>query len=271
MTKVKIFNRAYSNDPSTKGILSYITAQKCIHCGGKYQARVPLVYTQLSKGNIIWWHYLEADEETCKTTVLNPFENRDLGKQLLFPTISWSSMNAFLEYDKNTWYQSYVLGNRTQPNSAMLGGIYVGEKIVSDPTFLPEIDRPEIFEHNLSGRIGNIKITGHLDGWTRNPPEIKEFKTSTNKNRWNQKLVDTWGQLDFYCLLVYMNYKIKPEDIKLSLTSIPMVETGHFELVQKGSPTIFYTKRTLVDIANFGVLIKQTHAQMLLFIKDKEL
>jgi len=194
------------------------------------------------------------------------FANRDLNVQLRFPTLSWSSMNAFMEYDKEQWYESYVLGIRKPPNSAMKIGIDVGERIVSDPTFLPTIERPEIFEKNLSGIVGGVKITGHLDGYTPGAG-IDEYKTSVSKDRWTQKKVDEWGQLTFYCLLVYIHFRIPPEKLRLRLYSIPIVEHGDFSYTV-GTPKMFKTKRTTLDIVKFGALIKEIHQQMLEYVDN---
>ena len=198
------------------------------------------------------------------------FAERDLMSESTFPTITWSSMNAFLEYDKEKWYRNYVLGIRDEPNNAMKIGIEVGERIVSDPTFIPTLERPEIFEHNLKATLEHVPIRGHLDGSYPNLPGIDEFKTSTNKDRWSQEKVDTWGQITFYCLLYYLNFKIPPEKLQLRLWSIPIAEHGDFSYTV-GIPTVYTTKRTLADILKFGVLIKQTHKEMSDFIHNKSL
>jgi len=198
------------------------------------------------------------------------FTDRDLNTQLKFPTISWSSMSQFRDYDKEQWYRSYVLGERTPPNAVMQGGIDVGSRIILDPLFLPSIPRPEVFEQQLSAVIWDIRITGHLDGFSPSVPCIDEYKTSSNKSRWTQAKVDNWGQLTFYCLLVYLHYSIKPETLKLRLFSIPMIETGHFEVIQQGEPIVFETKRTLLDVLNFIIEIKHVHKEMLEYIKNHE-
>lgn len=187
--------------------------------------------------------------------------DRDLHTELKWPTLSWSSMSAF-GYDKEKWYQSYVLDNRTSPNPSMQGGIDVGERIITDPTFLPSIERPEIFEKNFNAILGKIQLTGHLDGFSPAIPAIDEYKTTTNPNRWTQKAVDEWGQISFYCFLVYLNLKISPEKLRLRLYSIPMIAHGDFTVTQSGDPTMFITERTLIDILQFGVEIKKTYKEM---------
>lgn len=197
----------------------------------------------------------------------SPFENRDLHTALRFPVLSWSSVSAW-GYDKEEWYQKYAKGIRTAPNGVMQGGIDVGEKITVDPDFLPMIDRPEIFEQEFFATLGDIDLTGHLDGWSPALPGIDEYKTTCNEKRWTQKAVDEWGQLTFYCLLVWLNLKIRPEDLRLRLFSIPMVENGDFTVRQKGTPKVFHTKRTMVQVLKFAAFLRQTHAEMTAYAKN---
>ena len=200
----------------------------------------------------------------------NPLKDRvDLSIQLSWPTLSWSSMSSF-GYDPESWYEQYYKGIRQAPNAVMRGGIDVGERITQDETFLPELPRPEIYEQNFSAMFNGITLTGHLDGWSPSVPGIDEYKTSSNPNRWTQKAVDEWGQISFYCFLVWLNLKIKPESLRLRLMSIPMVEDGNFNVQQKGPVKIFHTKRTMADILKFGVLIKSTYAEMEKFIHNHD-
>lgn len=205
-----------------------------------------------------------------KSKVKNPFKGRDLHTKLQFPVISWSSYSAFVHYDKEEWYKRYFLGIRSAPNSVMQGGIDVGEKITQDIEYLKEIPRPEIFEQEFFGKVGTIDITGHLDGWSPKARGIDEYKTTCNPKRWTQKAVDEWGQITFYCLLVWINKKIRPEDLTLRLFSIPMVETGNFKVTQKGKPKMFYTKRTMVDLLRFMSEISKVHIEMLEYVKNHD-
>lgn len=196
------------------------------------------------------------------------FTERDLSISLRWPTISWSSMNAFLEYDKEKWYKQFVLGERTPPNPVMQIGIECGDRLITDSNFLKTLERPEIYEHNLSASLGDgVNITGHIDGWSPSIPAICEYKTSTNHSRWDQKKVDEWGQLTFYCLLVYIHYKIPPEKLRLRLWSIPIKEFGDFTW-EAQTPICFTTKRTMIDIVKFGKLIKDTHKEMQDYVKS---
>lgn len=202
----------------------------------------------------------------------NPFKDRDLNDILRFPMISWSSFNAFKNYDKDEWYESYVLGKKSEPNKAMLFGQFIGEKLAINEKFLPHVPRPAIYEQELRGKLGNIELVGHLDGLTLLPKcELIEYKTTTNPNKWNQETVDNWGQITFYCLLLYMNFKIVPEDIYIRLVSIiGQEEDDSFDINVTNEAFVFETKRTLKDLLKFGAELRATHKEMIKFVNEKQ-
>lgn len=201
---------------------------------------------------------------------------RDLTKQLLFPTISWSSLASW-EYcsqrnDRRTWYKQYVLGERAEPNATMIAGIKIGQKLCSDPKFLPEVPRPSIYEHTLKVMFGKIQLTGHMDGFSFSNLELLEYKTSTNKNRWNLKKVKDHGQLTFYCLLLWLHDEIKPEDISIKLVHILTEETKKgVELSKKKEIKIFETKRTMVDLVKFMSYLEKTYKEMVDYVNKKSI
>jgi len=202
----------------------------------------------------------------------NPLKDRiDLSVQLKYPTISWSSFQAFRDFDKDKWYDQYVLGNKAKPNPLMQFGIDIGEKLATDQNFLPEVPRLDIYEQQLHGKIGDVVITGHMDAFSETKKAIGEYKTSTNPNKWTQEAVDNHGQITMYCLLVWLNYGIKPEELDLALTSILGVETGDFKIVLPEPPVVktFKTKRTMLDVLNFGVELKKIKKEMEEFVKTK--
>jgi hypothetical protein len=200
----------------------------------------------------------------------NPFKNRDLTKQLLFPTLSWSSMNQFESYDKDEWYDRYVLGNRGEVNEAMKAGIDIGERLTVDPKYLPEVPRPQLYEHVINARFAKINLTGHLDGWSFAKKEILEYKTTANKKRWTKKTVDEWGQLDFYAMLVYLKHKIQPQDLHIKLIAIPVVAQKGGKVVRSKEPVqIFETNRTMVDIIAFMLRVKRVYGEMLEYVDNR--
>lgn len=197
------------------------------------------------------------------------FTERDLHTQLQWPTLSWSMVSSW-QYDPEQWYRQYVLGERSKPNPAMTAGILIGDRWVYDPTFLPEVERPEIFEHNLTANIGGITITGHIDGLhLKKKKKLQELKTTVSKTKWNKQSVRDWGQITFYCLLLYIHYKIKPEDLEIELIYVPCEENGDFEIKQSGKAVVIPTERTMQDVLQFGVFLKKIYKEMSDYCKDK--
>lgn len=202
----------------------------------------------------------------------NPLKDRvDLTTQLLFPTLSWSSFSAFRDYDKEEWYTRYVLGIKGPINPAMQAGIEIGERLATDPTYLPEVPRPEIYEHTIKVKFGKIMLTGHLDGWSPSSKTLLEYKTTQNKTKWTVESVKKHQQLDFYCLLLLLHDDIRPEEITMSLTAIPVTMSGDFKVERSSDPIqTIPTTRTMMDILNFGVELRKVYKEMELFVKSKQ-
>lgn len=206
--------------------------------------------------------------------------DRDLHTELAWPTLSASSLNAFTfssrdkspEQAKEEWYKSYVLGHRldetTEPGQ-IIAGKKIGEVLASDPNYLPEVPRPEIYEFTVPKiKFNNIYLTGHMDGFSLSINDLLEYKTSQSKTYWNQKSVDENKQLSFYCLLLLHKFKIRPEDVKIRLVYIPVKETGTFEVVRSDDPIkIFTTSRTTLDIIKFGVYVQKVYREMEDYVK----
>ncbi len=212
---------------------------------------------------------LQITQKSMKT---NPFKDRDLNSELRFPTLSWSSYQAFTEYNKEEWYQKYVLGNRGHVNSAMQAGIEIGERLATSPKYLPEVPRPEIYEYTIKVKFGKINLRGHIDGWSPSSKTLVEYKTTQNKKRWDDKSVLKHGQIDFYCLLLFLKENIRPEELTISLVSIPVEMGGDFKVKRsKEKIQIIPTKRTMIDILNFGVKLKQTFKEMQEYVDNRRL
>lgn len=210
----------------------------------------------------------------------SPFQNRDLTKKLLFPVLSWSSYSAWHYIDRHTtkeqahekWYERYVLGIPMPETPAILAGKIIGERLATDPTYLPEVPRPEIYEYEvLKQKFSGITLTGHMDGWSPATMTLEEYKTSQSGTYWNQVSVDTHGQLTFYALLHMLESKIAPEQIRMRLTYIPVVMRGDFTVERSKEPVqTFETKRTMLDVLRFGAELKKTYKEMELFVKKKQ-
>lgn len=186
--------------------------------------------------------------------------------------MSWSQISSF-EYDKEKWYVRYYLGKKSPETAEMRFGKVIGEKLASDPLFIPDMPRFGKFEEEFRTEFNGIKLVGFAD--TSCPltfKKIGEYKSGVKP--WDQKRVDTHGQIDMYLFLNYMIRKIRPEEVECFLGWLPteVVRKGHFgreiRLIEPVVPQIFYTERSLVDILNFGSRIKKTVAEMEEYIKS---
>jgi hypothetical protein len=182
--------------------------------------------------------------------------------------LSWSSISSW-EYDKEKWAAKYLDGIQDPPSKEMLFGNEVGGKLASDPTFLPDVPRYAQFEKKLEGKIGTINLLGFIDSFCPTGKHVHEYKTSSNVKKWNQKSVDTHGQLDFYLLLIYLNYKLPPESVNVALHYIPVEEGNDFNMKLSNAPIqSFSTKRSTMDIIKFGAKLKKTFDKMCKFAEQ---
>ena len=174
--------------------------------------------------------------------------------------LSWSAISSF-QYDPDQWYKKYILGERTPENAQMTFGKLVGERLASDPSYLPEVPRAEIYEYELKTSVSSINCIGFIDSYTPHKL-LLEYKTSGKP--WTQDRANSHGQLKMYCLMLYLLHKVKPEDITIKLVSMQTEAKGDFSIcfVQNMKPDIFEVKLTFKDILEFGVEIKKTIKEM---------
>lgn len=181
---------------------------------------------------------------------------------------SWSQLSSF-EYDKEQWYDKYILGKPSRVSAEMTFGSEVGKRLETDPTYLPMIPRHNVMEHEFKCFFGKIPLIGYADSFcTITDKKLNEHKTGVKK--WDQKRVDEHGQLDMYLLMHWIMRKIRPEDVEVNLIWLPTKrsESGDFnvtisfvEPIEENIKT-FTTKRTMKDIMNFGMRINKVYKEM---------
>ncbi len=115
--------------------------------------------------------------------------------------------------------------------------------------FLP---RYPLREHDLNGIIEGVPILGKLDGFDEENLIVGEYKTGKS---WNQRKVDTHGQLHFYALLVWLNYKRLPSKINLHWAKTEENENGDLRLT--GDFTNYEAKVTMADVILMAARIKK--------------
>lgn len=192
---------------------------------------------------------------------------------------SWSAMSSW-DWDKEQWYQKYMLGIKSPDSPELLFG-----KKFADSC---EIRRPlapvtllSVVEHEFRFRLGDVPMIGYADTFdkeTRN--HTGEFKTGVKP--WDQKRVDQHGQITMYALGNYLITKRKPEECTFFLEWIPTMKVPRKNNDYSGfdydiafrdkvpTPVHFETKRTTREALEFGVRVKNMLREMELYVRNHE-
>lgn len=168
------------------------------------------------------------------------------------------------EYDKNEWWDNYILGKRKPANPAMLFGNVVGDTLGTPDSLVPDLILPGVKEYELSASLGDIFLVGYCDHYDPETKTLHENKTSDNPTRWDQKKVDAHPQLDMYALMLYLRDKVKPEDITMYLNFIP-VERGADMIYRVPQPPVYHqfpTKRNTAQILKYAKYVTDTVKDM---------
>lgn len=140
-------------------------------------------------------------------------------------------------------------------------GKVCGERLASDPTYLPEVPRLPIFEHELKFDFNGVPMIGYIDALCLETNQLLEYKSGRKK--WDKKRVDEHGQIDLYLLGLYVTKNIKPEDITSRLVWLPThIKDGQVAFVEPFAPVVFNANRTMADILRFGNYIKEVRKEM---------
>lgn len=175
--------------------------------------------------------------------------------------LSWSAISSF-EYDPEQWYQSYILNIRQESRELSFGS-YVDKKLQEDPAFLPQVERYPVMQHEMRIVFDGVPLVGFADGW--DPLKLRLKDDKTGKKAWTQKRADETGQLTMYALMLYLIDKVKPADLELFISWLPTEEKGDFYIGFRDTPVVpkvFKTKRTMLQLLQFGQRIKTTLAAM---------
>ena len=188
-------------------------------------------------------------------------------KKFLSRPLSWSSINSF-QYDKNEWYEKYINGKKGRTTGPLVFGKNVGERLASEPQFLPGVPRLKEYEHELNVSIGKIPCIGFLDNFDLETKTFSEFKTG---KKWTQDKANKHGQLDMYAAMIYLKYGIRPEDLSISLIWLPTEEQQDFrtDFVKDMKPIIFEIRKSMRDILSFMAEVQVIHKEMQEFILSK--
>lgn len=199
-------------------------------------------------------------KKTSLTSVKNPIFDKKR-------PLSWSAISSF-EWDKNQWYKRYVLKEDSPVTKELTFGKEIGERLAFDPKFLPEVPREAIFEHRLLTEFDGIPLVGYVDSLSLDYKVLREFKTG--KKIWDKKRADGHGQLDMYLLMIYLMYRIRPEEIQCFLHWLPTEESllsmdakdSTISFMQPFMVHTFEVEKTMNHILTFGNRIKKTYKEM---------
>lgn len=180
---------------------------------------------------------------------------------------SWSQ-HSLWQYDKNAWYDRYILGLQTPSTPALEFGKKFADSIEWGTPMAPVTLLP-IVEHGITTKLDDLTIVGFLDSWDPEDLRIAEYKTGVKK--WDQKRVDQHGQLTFYALLHYLKDKVKPEDISMFLEWVPTCVRPNMTYGFTDPAVIhhFDTRRTLRQVLELAVEIKATRGEMEEYAKKR--
>ncbi len=186
--------------------------------------------------------------------------------------LSWSAISSF-EWNPEQWYSRYVLAQQDPPSEEMLFGKLVGERLASDPSFLPHVPRYKVFEYELKQSLGNIPMIGFIDSYEpklfKKGPALYEYKTGVKP--WDQARADEHGQISMYLLMLFLEQNVSPDTIPVDILWLPTQKNGDFtiSLVDEKDVRIFRTKRTMTQLLEFGQRIRTTVKDMELFANQK--
>ena len=181
--------------------------------------------------------------------------------------VSWSCLSSW-EWNKDEWYDKYVLGNRTPPSAAMLFGNVVGESLTTDKPMVKDIITHSHMEYKLTANLGDITLLGYVDTYCPKTKSMREYKTSQSMKRWSQKSTNEHGQITMYALMLHLQDKVHPDDLTIHLDHIPTITKQDFTVALKEPITVnsYKTVRTMGDILRFAAYIQKTHKEMCKFI-----
>lgn len=189
--------------------------------------------------------------------------------------LSYSAINSW-EWSKEQWFETYILGKK-QSSAEMTFGSKVDKKFQSDPKFLPFIPRFQHLQYKMKVVYNKIPLVGIPDNLELKKEKML-FDLKTGVKAWDKKRADETGQLTFYCLLLYIKHKIKPEEFTCGIHWLPTQksENGNFETVIEFVPDIeknykvITTKRTMTDLLIFCERINRTVWEMQQYVRNHD-
>ncbi len=166
--------------------------------------------------------------------------------------MSWSQISCF-EWNKDEWFSRYILREKATSSDAMTFGKEVGE--------IYDYGEGFVKEHKLEVNFSGIPLIGFIDAFDIKGKKLRELKTG---KKWDRKKATTHGQIDLYCAMIYIQHKIKPEDLDIKLIWLATEETGAFntQFVRNMKPVIFPIKKNMQDVMSILLKVKAIRKEM---------
>lgn len=198
------------------------------------------------------------------------------------PVMSWSMYSSW-NYDKEQWYNTYVLGKNQDSAELRFGKANADSMETAQPlapfTRLNVKKDGTMDEQEFDTWLGKLHLIGSADTCTaikkylpESPFPAGEFKTGVKP--WDQKRVDEHGQLTFYSLCFWLQFGIAPIDVHWFFEWARTIkkESGDFHHVISFPDPIeikhFKTKRTMTQVLRLAADIKKVHKEMILYVKN---
>lgn len=184
--------------------------------------------------------------------------------------LSWSAISQF-EYNKEQWFDKYVLGKKLPSSPELEFGKVFADAIeagkpLAPVTLLSKVEQP------FEVMFGDIPLIGYADTFDHvNKNCIGEFKTGKKTNPWTQNRVDDHGQITMYYLMNFITNKIPPKDMTSFLEWIPTRLNGDYTvtLIEPVVVHHFDTKRSMIDLMKFMRRINDTVKEMESYAQHK--
>ena len=181
--------------------------------------------------------------------------------------LSWSQINNF-KYNKEKWYEKYVLGieEKTNTPEQEFGKIFAksceDRKPIAPVTLYSEVEYP------IEATIFDIPMVGYIDTYE---PMKAFIDHKTGVKEWTYKRVREHGQLKMYALMLFLMFKVKPENLKIALEWVETKkENDVISFVEPVQVKHFDVDITMRDIMDFGLEIKDIVEDMDKYIKKHE-
>lgn len=196
-----------------------------------------------------------------------------LRKRFIKRPLSHSQLES-IKWSEDEWFENYILEAKKESNPAMRFGSLVGDSIGTFKSMVPQLVPPGVKEYEMRGYIsddlGDIHMIGFADHYCNQTFVLHENKTSDNRKKWNKKSVDEHTQLTMYALLLHIQDKIKPDDIKMQLNYIPVRIVGTtYRLSDPPEVISFATKRTNTQVIQYVGYVKEVVKKMDKIIIEK--